>query len=167
MMKRTFKLKFRRRRIGKTNHRKRLNLLKSKLPRLVVRVTRNNIIAQIVEYDVKGDRTLVNTTSLELKKYGWYGHNGNCPAAYLTGLLCGKKALAKNIKEAVLDIGHKTPVKGSNVFAVLKGAIDAGMKIPHDSSCFPDEDRISGKKIEEYRKINLNFEQIKQKIMVI
>jgi large subunit ribosomal protein L18 len=42
------------------------------------------------------------------------------------------------------------PVPGSKVFAVLKGALDAGLQIPHGEEVLPPEDRISGKHISQY-----------------
>lgn len=150
-----FKVKFRRRREGRTNFRRRLALLKSKKPRLVARVLGNSIIAQIIEYSPKGDRTIVNAPSFELKKYGWKGHNGNLGAAYLAGYLCGAKAKEKKIHEAVFDLGLHTPVSGSNVFGVLKGALDAGLTIPHDKKNLPSDERIMGKG---------NIAEVKEKI---
>ena len=67
----TFKMPFRRRREGKTNYKKRLKLLLSKKPRLVVRKSLKYIRAQIVEFDKKGDKTLASAFSRELKKLGW------------------------------------------------------------------------------------------------
>ena len=163
-MKTTYRLKFRRKRNGKTDYSKRLALLKSKKNRFVVRKKNKMIIAQIVQYEPQGDKTLINTTSLELKKYGYKGHGGNVCAAYLTGFLCGRKALKKKINEAILDIGRASPVRGSNVFAALKGAVDSGIKIPYNEEILPEKDRVLGKKIEEYRKITLNIEDIKKHI---
>lgn len=160
-----FRVKRRRRREGITDYTKRLGLLKSGKARLVARISGRKAVAQLIEYNPSGDRTLVNTTSLELKKFGWKGANGNAPASYLTGLLCARKAAKKGIKEAVLDIGRKTPVQGSDVFALLKGAIDGGLKVPHDDSALPPAERISGKLISEYRKVALNFDEVKNKIM--
>ena len=161
----TYKTKMRRRREGKTDYARRLNLLKSGKPRLVARISNNKVIAQIIGYDAKGDKTLVNTSSLELKKYGYSGHRGNVCASYLTGLLCEKMAVERNQKEAVFDIGLHTPVKGSNVFAVLKGAVDAGMSIPHDKTIFPSDERILGKNIKDHRKAELKVDEIKNKIL--
>ena len=163
----THRMPLKRRRLGKTDYRKRLALLKSGKHRLVVRVKPRQIIAQIIEYNPEGDRVVISATSLELKKMGWKHHGGNVCAAYLTGLLCGKRAKEKGITEAVLDIGLHTPVHGSNVFATLKGAIDAGMTIPHSEDCFPSDERITGKTIEEYRKNNISkdVEEMKKKIM--
>ncbi len=144
-----YRVKMRRRREGKTDYRKRLALLKSGKPRAVVRKTLKYIIVQIVDYHEDGDRVLMGVTSKKLKKYGWEGSFKNTPAAYLTGYLAGKMALKKGIKEAVLDIGLQRPVKGSKVFAVLKGMLDAGIEIPHSDNIFPSEERIRGSHISE------------------
>ena len=61
-----YRVPFRRRREGKTNYHKRLALLKSGKPRLVVRKTLNHHVAQIVLYDPKGDRTIVSAHTREL-----------------------------------------------------------------------------------------------------
>ena len=109
----------RRRREGKTNYLKRYNLLKSEKPRLVARIKSKTIIAQLIEYKTDGDVVLASTNSLELKKHGWVSKR-NIPTAYLTGLLLGKKAIKKGIKDAVLDIGLHRPKTGGKIFAVLK-----------------------------------------------
>ena len=140
----------RRRREQRTDYRQRLRLLKSRKPRLVVRASVNSITCQIVSHDSKGDRTLVSASSLELKKHGWKGHTGNIPAAYLTGFLCGQKAKKHKIKEAVLDMGLHISVKGSRIYASLKGAIDSGLDIPHSAEILPPEDRIKGAHISNY-----------------
>ncbi|MBW2979100.1 50S ribosomal protein L18 [Candidatus Woesearchaeota archaeon] len=145
-----FTVQFRRKREDKTNYRKRIELLKSGKPRLVVRPFLKNIIAQIIEFDKVGDRTLVSATGYELEKFGWHFSKGNIPAAYLTGLLVGKKGLKKGIKEAVLDIDGKTPLKGTRVFACLKGAVDAGLVVPHSEDVFPSEERLRGEHIKGY-----------------
>ena len=145
-----FKVPFRRRLEKKTDYRKRLRLLYSKKMRMVVRKSLKHIKAQIIEFDVKGDKTLVSTTSQELKKFGWDGSTDNMTSAYLTGLLIGKRALSKKINSVILDIGNQRNVKGSRVFAVLKGALDAGLEIQHSPDVFPSEDRIKGKHIMDY-----------------
>ena len=145
-----YRVPYRRRREGKTNYRKRLKLLVSRKPRLIVRVTNQRVIAQIAEYTPEGDRIVASADSSMLAKYGWKGDANNTPAAYLTGLLIGKKALQAGIKEAVLDIGLKTPTKGSRVFAVLRGAIESGLEVPHSPEVFPDDGRIRGEHIAEY-----------------
>jgi large subunit ribosomal protein L18 len=146
-----YKVPYRRRREGKTNYRKRLKLLLSRKPRLVVRITNRRVIAQIIEYHPDGDRVLVGVDSTMLARdYGWKGDLNNTPAAYLTGLLVAKKALEKGIKEAILDIGLHTPTRGGRVFAVLRGAVEAGLEIPHSPEVLPDDSRIRGEHIAQY-----------------
>jgi len=148
-----YRVPFRRRREGKTDYRLRLNLLLSKKPRLVVRKSLNNISAQIISYDEKGDKVLISAHTKELVKMGYKGHCGNLPAAYLTGLLLGKKALKEGYEEAILDIGLHGATKGAAVFAILKGAVDAGMDIPYGESILPEESRINGTHIKEYAEL--------------
>ena len=160
--------KFKRRRLGKTDYKKRLILLKSKKDRLVIRVMSNQVVAQVVSFDVKGDIVRMGATSLELKKYGWKGHGGNVCSAYLTGLLCGYKAKKKGISSCVLDVGLHTPINGSNIFAALKGAIDSGLDVPYSEGCLPPENRIRGELIAAYRKkddVPKQFDEAKQKII--
>jgi len=146
-MKRTI---YRRKREGKTNYKKRLTLLLSEKPRLVIRKSLNNTTVQIIKYEEKGDRIIVSANSSELKKLGYTLNPGNLPAAYLTGLLAGKKAKDKKVGEVVVDIGLNTPTKGSKIFAALKGAVDSGLKIPHSPDMFPDDASVNGEKIQNY-----------------
>jgi len=148
----THTVPFRRKREGKTNYQKRLKILLSSKPRLVVRKSLGNVSAQIVEYSEKGDKIIATVTGKELKKFGWNYSIKNTCSAYLIGLLVAKKANEKGIKEAVLDIGLNKSVPGSKIYAVLKGAVDSGLKVPHSEEVLPSEDRISGKHIEEYAK---------------
>ncbi len=165
----TYRMQLKRRRLGKTNYKKRLKLLLSGKPRLIVRKTNKYIIAQIAKYNEKGDEILVGVTSKVLKKFGWNYSFKNTPAAYLTGLIIGKMAVEKGIKEAILDIGLHSPTKGSKVFAVAKGALDAGLKIPINESVIPSEDRIKGEHIASYlqkfKNLPEKFEEVKQKIL--
>jgi large subunit ribosomal protein L18 len=165
----TYKMPFKRRRLGKTNYRKRLRLLLSKKPRLVVRKSLKYITAQIIEFSEKGDKTLAAATSKELKKLGWNFACDNLPAAYLTGLLIGKRSLEKGIKEAILDSGLYPSTKGSRIYAVVKGAIDAGMSVPVSEEVLPTEDRIRGEHIvaykEKFKNLPEEFEKMKQKIL--
>ena len=148
-----YRVPFRRRREGKTNYRLRLKLLLSRKPRLVARKSLNNMVAQLVAYDEKGDKVLVSAHSRELVKMGYKGHCGNIPAAYLTGLLLGKKALKEGYDEAVLDIGLNAATKGAAVLAILKGAVDAGMYVPHSEDILPEEERINGSHLKEYAEL--------------
>ena len=148
-MKRKNFLPFKRKLQGKTNYKKRLELLKSQKLRVVVRKSLKNITVQAVEYHPEGDKTLFTVTSNELKKYGWKGYGKNTPAGYLIGYLFGIKAQQKNVTEAILDQGLYLTRQGTVSFSVLKGLIDSGMNIPHDPKIFPKEDRVQGKHISE------------------
>jgi len=149
----SYRVAFRRRRKGKTDYQQRRGLILSGLPRLVIRGSLRNISVQLIKADVGGDKVMMSAHSNELaKNYGWQGRTGNLPAAYLTGLLCGYKATASGVKEAVLDLGLHVPTKGSRIFAALKGVLDAGVMIPHDENRLPDEKRVLGQHVSEYAK---------------
>ena len=146
-----YRVPFRRRREGKTNYRIRKALIISGKPRLVVRGSLNHMTVQLIKAKPQGDEVIVSAHSQELiKNYGWKAHCGNLPSAYLTGLLCGFKALAKGVKDALLDIGLHEPIKGARIFAALKGAIDAGMNVPHSEEKIPSLERIEGVHIATY-----------------
>ncbi len=149
----TYVTQHRRRREGRTDYKQRLALLKSGKPRLVIRKTLNNTVCQIVKHGTEGDKTIVNVTGKDVRKIGWKGHLGNIPSSYLIGMICGLEAKKKKITEVVLDMGLHTSTNGSRIYAALKGAIDAGLKIPHSEEILPDEKRISGKHVEEYAKL--------------
>jgi large subunit ribosomal protein L18 len=111
------------------------------------------MIAQIVTASPEGDRVIVSAHSNELaRKYGWKASRGNVPTAYLTGFLCGLKAEARGIKEAIPDVGLHSPSKGARIFAALKGVLDAGVQVPHSEEKLPDEKRLSGEHIVQYAK---------------
>jgi large subunit ribosomal protein L18 len=156
-----YKVAFRRRREGKTNYAARMKLVDLDKSRLVVRVSNANIIAQIINVGENGDETIVSAHSKELQKIGWLGGTNNTSAAYLTAYLCGKKALNKKVEDAILDIGLKSSIKGSKVFAAVKGANDAGLNVPYGESIVPEDDRISGGHIAEYAK-SLGDEDLKK-----
>ena len=143
------RLSFRRRREGKTDYRKRLALLKSGKPRVVVRKSNKNIRVQFALYEREGDKIAVSATGSDLKKYEWNYSLSSTPAAYLTGLLAGKRALKNGITEGILDIGLYTPVKGARIFAALKGVVDAGVEVPHSKEILPSEERLYGKHISD------------------
>lgn len=147
MAKRLRKIKFRRRREGKTNYAKRLALLKSGMYRVVVRTTNKRIIGQVVAYDPKGDKVLASADSNELKKLGWPSR-ANRPTAYLTGMLLAKKF--NGDKECILDIGLRSSTKGSIPFVFAKGCIDNGMKLR--ASLEIDESLYNATSIAEYAK---------------
>ena len=146
----SYHVQFRRRREGKTNFHRRKRLLRSRKNRLVVRRSNKHERVSIIQAKVIGDATLVDASSQHLKKYGWKGATGNVPSAYLTGYLAGKYAMAVGVKDAILDIGVNTCRKDTRISAMLAGAIHAGLKIPHDKSIFPSEDRYTGKTIADF-----------------
>ena len=143
----TYRVKFRRRREGKTNYYRRRRLLLSRQARLVVRKTNNQLLAQFINAKVIGDMTAASAISKELTEYGWAASISNMPAAYLTGLLAGLRAKSRGIDSAILDIGLIPPIRGSKIYAVLKGVLDAGVNIPHNPEVLPAEDRITGQHV--------------------
>jgi large subunit ribosomal protein L18 len=157
-MKRVVKVVSYRRKVeGKTDYKKRLKMLVSGIPRIVIRRSNKNIVIQVVEYSENGDHVRVTANSSELKKLGWKHATGNIPAAYLTGMLAAQKAKGKNVKKAIVDLGLQLPVAGSRLYAAVKGAIDNGMEIPCGDKVFPSEERIAGKHIADYGKDSKQF----------
>ena len=143
---------FRRRREGRTDYRRRLRLLRSGQARAVVRKSLNQTQIQIVSYDGRGDRVIASAVSNELKDLGWTGSTGNVPAAYLTGLLAGRRAVAKGLAAAVLDIGVQRPAPGGRLFAAAKGLVDAGVQVPHGEDIVPTEGRLRGEHLPEAKR---------------
>ncbi|MFC4438000.1 MULTISPECIES: 50S ribosomal protein L18 [Natrialbaceae] len=145
-----YKVPMRRRREVRTDYHQRLRLLKSGKPRLVARKSNKHTTAQLISPGPQGDETLASAHSSDLEEYGWEAPTSNIAAAYLTGLLAGKRAVEAGLEEAVLDIGLNTATPGNKVFAVQEGAIDAGLEIPHNDSVFADWSRTRGEHIAEY-----------------
>jgi len=146
------RLRPKRRRQGKTDYHRRLRLLRSGAPRAVVRVSNTQVICQLVSYNPGGDAILhsVNGKSLT-DSYAWPedASKKSIPACYVAGYALGKKAVSAGNHEAVLDIGLAASSPGSRVFSALKGMIDAGLDIPHGTSVLPNEERLSGKHIDD------------------
>ncbi len=138
-----YKVAKRRKREGKTNYKKRLTLLLSHKPRLVVRKSKKNYSVQVIEYQKEGDRVLISAHSKELAPMGYTGHSANSKAAYLVGYLAGKKAVKNKVKGAILDMGMVSAVRGSIAFAALRGAIDAGLDVPHNTEILPPAETFS------------------------
>ena len=157
-----YKVAFRRRREGKTDYATRAKLVGVDKSRLVVRISNANCIVQVINVGEDGDETVVSAHSKELNKLGWLAGNKNTSAVYLTAYLCGKKAVAAGIDYAVADIGLKSPIRGSKVFAAVKGAADAGLNVPYGESIIPTEDRINGEHIAEYAE-SLDEEELNKK----
>ncbi len=108
-----YKVPFRRRREGRTNYHVRYKLILSKKPRVVVRKSNASTTLQLVIAEQTGDKTLLTVNSKELKDFGYTLSTGNLPAAYLTGLLFGKKMQAMGTGEGIADIGLHASTKGA------------------------------------------------------
>ena len=142
----------RRRRLeAKTDYKARLALLKSAKPRIVIRKTNHYIIVQIVKSEIAQDKVLTGNTSKVLLSEGlseeFRGSLKNLGAAYLTGFIVGKQALKLGINEAILDAGMTRNVKNSRIYAALKGAVDAGLKVPHNEKVLPQMESIKSEKM--------------------
>ena len=145
-----YKVPMRRRREVLTDYHQRFRLLQSGDPRLVTRISNRQVRAHLTSPSPSGDVTHVSATSGELAAFGWEAPTGNLPSAYLTGLLCGTRAMDAGHPAAVLDIGLHRATSGGRVFAVQEGAIDAGMDIPHNETVFAAWERTRGEHIAAY-----------------
>jgi len=132
----------------KTNYRKRAAILIGRHSFVTVKVSDQNVAAQVLKPTPTGDIVIAAAHSRELEKQGWKGTHNNLPACYLTGVLVAKKAIEKGVKNAVLYIGkdHFT----SRVAACMKGIVDGGISMPISEDSLPDQERISGKHIADY-----------------
>lgn len=152
----------RRRRLeAKTDFRARIVLLESGKVRLVVRKTNRYIIGQFIESEIAQDKILFSATSKILLKKGWpkeaLGALKSRAAAYLTGLVLGKLAKEK-VKEAIVDIGLQRNISKSRIYALVKGVIDAGIKINCGEEALPNEELI------RQGKFGSLVEQLKEKV---
>ena len=132
----------------KTNYHKRSSLLLSKKKFITIKVTNQNILTQIIEPLITGDKVIKSAHSTNLQKIGWKGSLNSLPAFYLTWLLLGKKAIFKGINNAILYTGKDTFTE--RISACLKGLIDGGIDIPSSEDSFPSSERISGEHISAY-----------------
>jgi large subunit ribosomal protein L5e len=141
------------------------NKYDSKKYRFCVRRTNRRIITQIIYATIKGDKVLCQADSQELRRYGLEAGHTNYASAYATGLLCARRLLTslgmadiykgveadgeffdvneKGINEnrrpfkALLDVGLVRTTTGNRVFGAMKGAVDGGIHIPHNTKRFP------------------------------
>lgn len=158
--------------------------------RLIVRFTNKDVIAQIAYSRIEGDMVVCSAYAHELPRYGIKVGLTNYAAAYATGLLLARRHLKKlnldqlykgteevngedynvecegdnpNPFTAVLDVGLARTSTGAKIFAVLKGAADGGINVPHSETRFfgydPEakeynaeahRDRIFGKHVADY-----------------
>lgn len=126
--------------------------MKSGKPRLVIRRTSKQTLGQIIRYVGDGDEVISQANSRELKDFGWNHSTSNIPSAYLTGLLLGQRTKPQKIPEVVVDLGRVSLVKGSRIYAALKGVLDSGLNVSCDEIVFPPEERIRGEHIAAYSK---------------
>jgi large subunit ribosomal protein L5e len=138
--------------------------------RLIVRFTNKDIICQIAYARIEGDIIVCAAYAHELPKYGIKVGLTNYAAAYCTGLLLGRRILKKFNLDGIyagaeevtgeqfqvesvdgqpgafrcyLDVGLARTSTGARVFGALKGAVDAGLDIPHNVKRFPGYDSES------------------------
>ena len=153
-----------RRRKAITNYSKRIELLKSERPRIVLRKSNKYVVAQYVTSKEAQDKILFEVSSRKLSKFGWPEKSKsikNLSAFYLTGLLIGKEIQDKKIEEPILDLGMMRTLHKSNIFGFIKGIIDAGIEISCKEESLPDEERIKG----EHLTNKIPFEKIKIAIL--
>ena len=148
----------RRLREKKTNYRRRSSMLRGKRDFVTVKISNENTQVQIHKPEISGDKVIASAHSRFLIKKGWNGSRKNIPAAYLTGYLAGKKALAKGGKDAILYSGADKYTQ--RMAAALKGVVDAGLQIPADPDAFPVEARIKG----EHLKVKNDIDKVKSSI---
>ncbi|KAJ1620885.1 small nucleolar RNA, C/D box 21 [Pavlovales sp. CCMP2436] len=98
----TFQVKFRRRREGKTDYRARKGLTaqdKNKYAtskyRIVVRITNKDVCCQIIDAKIHGDVVICAAYAHELPRYGIKVGLTNYAACYATGLLLARRTLQK------------------------------------------------------------------------
>ncbi len=144
----TYVQTLRRIRLDKTNYHKRAAVLLGRHSFVTVKVSDQNVAAQVLKPTPTGDIVVASAHSRALQKHGWKGAFNNLPACYLTGMLLAKQAIEKGVENAVLYVGkdHFT----SRVAACLKGIVDSGIKIPVSEDSLPPEERVTGKHIADY-----------------
>ena len=135
-----------------TNYGKRRNLIMGRRDFITVQISNENTLVQIHKPELSGDKVLSSAHSRYLLKKGWKGSRKSISAAYLTGYLAGKKALAQGVNNAVLYTGTRRYTQ--RIAAALKGIIDAGLEVPADEETFPADDRIIGKHLKVANEID-------------
>ncbi|XP_066993411.1 uncharacterized protein RpL5 [Anabrus simplex] len=138
--------------------------------RLIVRFSNKNITCQVAYSRIEGDKILCAAYSHELPRYGVKVGLTNYAAAYCTGLLLARRLLKKlgldqlyegctevsgeefNVEpvesgrgafRCYLDVGLMRTTTGARVFGAMKGAVDGGLNIPHNTKRFPGYDAES------------------------
>jgi len=153
-----------RRKQNKTDYLKRLKLLKSEKPRIVMRRTNKYVIAQYVESHEAQDKIVVGITSKNLLSYGWdekaKGSLKSIPALYLTGYLIGKIIQKQSLENPIVDIGMARTIYKNRIYSFLKGLIESGIDIECKEEAFPEDERIQG----EAMKNKIDVNKIKSEI---
>ncbi|MGC8661390.1 MAG: 50S ribosomal protein L18 [Nitrososphaeria archaeon] len=141
---------FRRRSEFKTDYRRRKKVLMSKLPFIYVFESNRYVWAQVSVPMKEGDRTVVQANSKDIIKAGWQFGGKSYPVFYLVGILIGKRAAERGVKEAILYSGLKAFRTNSKVMALVKGAVEGGLNIRVDEDAFPSEELVNGSSISAY-----------------
>jgi large subunit ribosomal protein L18 len=154
----------RRRKEFKTDYSKRIKILKSEKPRIVFRKTNRYFIIQYVISEEARDKIIFGINSKELLKYGWSEKNKgslkSIPAAYLVGILLGKRILKEKKEIPIIDFGMARVLHKTKLYGFLKGLKDSGVPLECEEEYFPSSERIEG----VHLKNKINFKEIKQKI---
>jgi len=135
--------------------------------RLVVRTTNRDVICQVTYSRMQGDIVICAAYAHELPNFGLKVGLTNYAAHYCTGLLLARRLLKKfkldslyvgqeevdgdeyNVEandegpapfRCFLDTGLTRTTTGNKVFGALKGAVDGGLDIPHNTKRFPGFD---------------------------
>lgn len=123
------------------------------------------MITQIIAANIQGDKVVAQADSFELRRFGVDSGLTNYAASYATGLLLARRLLTelgmndlyKGIEsadgeyfdiyekgtldrrpfKALLDVGLVRTTTGNRVFGALKGAVDGGIFVPHNTKRFP------------------------------
>lgn len=147
-----------------TDYNKRIKLLKSNSPRIVLRKTNRYFIAQYVLSDEAQDSVKIGFNSKILLNYGWPEKAKNSlksiSAGYLTGYLIGKQIIKNKAEKPIVDFGMMKNLHKTKIYAFLKGLIDSGIKISCKEEFFPSLERLKG----GHMKNKIPFEEIKSKI---
>jgi large subunit ribosomal protein L18 len=108
-----------RRRVKLTNYARRFRLLKSGLPRLVLRKSNHYVLAQLVQYTPVGDHVLWTKSTRELVLAGEFTSGTNLEACVALGAILP----LDDSLQFVIDIGMRRPIKTKPFFvaSVVQG----------------------------------------------
>ena len=101
------RLRFKRRRNGQTDYRRRMKLLRGGNLRAVVRISNTQVICQLIEFGMEGDNIFDSISGQTLvDKYKWPKNNSrkSVPASYLVGFALGNRAVKAGHKLSLIHI---------------------------------------------------------------